>query len=297
MRKDITFTRDGLKLAGHLFTPAGFNADNEYPAMIVQGSLTSVKEQMPDAYAVKFANQGFIVLDFDYSHYGQSEGQPRQLENSDEKLKDLHAAVDYLEDLEFVNRVGMVGVCTSASNGVYLAASDSRIKVFATIAGMIVKPAMYRSIMGKDGISQRLEVAKNAREKFETTGEGTLITTYSETDETACNYNPTPGAYDYYTNPKRGNVPTYRNAFDVSSWDSWLSLNPLSQAADIKTPTMVVHADGCAFPDNARELYETVAGPKELVWSDGTHFDYYDSDKQMDNAVANISRFFGEYII
>ncbi|GAX07921.1 membrane protein [Secundilactobacillus silagincola] len=296
MREEITFKRNGLTLSGHLFTPASFNADEEYPAIIVQGSLTSVKEQMADAYAVKFASQGFIALDFDYAHYGQSEGQPRQLEDAEEKLKDLHAAVDYLEGLEFVYGIGMVGVCTSASNGVYLVASDSRIKAFATIAGMIVKPAMYRSIMGETGILRRLEAAKKARQKFEATGEGTLIAAYSETDETACNYNPTSGAYDYYTNSKRGNVPTYRNAFDVSSWGSWLTLNPLSQAAKIKTPTIVVESDGCAFPDNAKELYETVKGPKELVWSDGMHFDYYDSDKQMDNAVANIKRFFKAYI-
>lgn len=296
MKNDVTFTRDDLTLAGHLFTPDGFDESQTYPAIIVQGSFTSVKEQMPDTYAAKFAAQGFVALAFDYAHYGQSEGLPRQLESTEEKLADLRAAVDYLESQPFVAGVGMLGVCTSASNGAYLAATDPRVKAFATSAGFIAKPESYPEMMGEDVIAQRLRDAQAAREKFAETGEGTLIPTYSETDPTAANYNPTPGAYDYYNNPERGGIPEYTNAFDVSSWDSWLTLDPLGQAGKITTPTMVVHSDGCAFPDNAKELFDKVQGEKELVWADGTHYDYYDSDAQVDNAVANITRFFREHV-
>jgi uncharacterized protein len=291
------FMRDDLRLAGHLFTPEGFEESRAYPAVIVQGSFTSVKEQMPDAYAAKFANQGFVVLAFDYSHYGQSEGLPRQLESTQEKLADLRAALSYLQEQPFVSGVGMVGVCTSASNGAYLAAADTRLKAFATIAGFVSMPDMYPSMMGgEEGIARRLSDAQAAREKFAKTGEGTRITTYSETDDTAANYNPTPGAYDYYNNPQRGGVPEYTNEFDVSSWDSWLSLDPLSQAPKITTPTMVIHSDGCAFPDNAKALHAAVAGPKELVWADGNHYDYYDSNAQMEAAVQHVTRFFRTHI-
>jgi fermentation-respiration switch protein FrsA (DUF1100 family) len=58
----VQFNRDDLALAGNLFTPPGFNEDEQYAAVIVQGSLTSVKEQMPRTYAEKFAAQGFVAL-------------------------------------------------------------------------------------------------------------------------------------------------------------------------------------------------------------------------------------------
>ena len=296
MKQTVTFTRDDLTLVGTLFIPDGAQDGDHFPAIIVQGSFTSVKEQMPTTYAGKFVDQGFVVLAFDYAHYGQSSGAPRQLESTEEKLADLQAALTYLTDQPFVDAVGMVGVCTSASNGAYLAATDPRLKAFATIAGMVAKPDMYPAMMGEDVIARRLSDAQAAREKFASTGEGTRITTYSQTDDTAANYNPTPGAYDYYTNPERGGVPEYTNEFDVSSWDSWLTLDPLSQAPSINTPTMVVHSDGCAFPDNAKELYAAVQGPKELVWADGTHFDYYDSDAQVSTAVQNVTRFFRTHL-
>ena len=291
MKNRITFDRDGLTLVGNLFTPDNFDADGHYQAVIVQGSFTSVKEMMAGTYAGKFAEQGFVALSFDYAHYGESEGQPRQLEVPGEKLADLKAAVSYLEELPYVDAVGMVGVCTSASNATYLAAEDSRVKALATIAGFLVGPDVFAATYGEDGLAERREQAVTAKKKYDETGEQTFITVYSETEPDAANYAPVDGAYDYYDNPERGNVDEYTNKLDVQSWATWLDFDALSEAGRITTPTMVVHSDESALPANAKALYEAVQGEKELVWSDGNHWDYYDSPKQVDNAVENVTRF------
>ncbi|MGO4419967.1 alpha/beta hydrolase [Streptomyces sp. MCAF7] len=297
MKRKINFNREGLTLVGDLFTPDGFNESGRYPAIIVQGSFTSVKEMMPNAYAQKFAEQGFVALAFDYAHYGESAGEPRQFESPAEKLSDLEAAVTYLSQQPYVTVVGMVGVCTSASNGAYLAAQDPRLKGFATVAAFLTDEDTFKLVYGEDGIARRLADAAAARRTFEQTGEATTITAYSETDQQAVNYAPTPGAYDYYTNPARGNVPGYKNGFDVTSWDTWVTLDALSQAPKITTPTMMVHSDGAAFPDQAKRFYDSVQGEKELVWADGSHFDYYESPAQMDNAVVNVTRFFRTHLV
>jgi uncharacterized protein len=62
MKRSITFDRDGLTLVGDLFAPEGFDETGRYNAVIVEGSFTSVKEQMPGTYAAKFAEQGFVAL-------------------------------------------------------------------------------------------------------------------------------------------------------------------------------------------------------------------------------------------
>lgn len=297
MKRKIHFDRAGVTLVGNLFTPADFDEEGQYQAVIVQGSFTSVKEQMAGTYAERFADQGFVALSFDYAHYGESAGEPRQLEVPAEKLEDLKAAVTFLSDLPFVRAVGMVGVCTSASNATYLAAEDPRVKALATVAGFLVDSAVFEATYGEDGVAQRREQAARARRKFEETGEQTLITVYSETESDAANYRPVEGAYDYYNNPDRGNVPEYTNKLDVASWANWLSFDALSAAAKITTPTMVVHSDGSALPANAKALYEALQGEKELVWGDGNHWDYYDSPEQIDDAVANVTRFFRTYLV
>jgi uncharacterized protein len=80
MKRSIMFGRGGLTLVGDLFGPRALMMTGRYPAVIVEGSFTSVKEQMPGTYAAKFAEQGFVALAFAYSQYGESAEDPRQLE-------------------------------------------------------------------------------------------------------------------------------------------------------------------------------------------------------------------------
>lgn len=294
MKNKITFKRDGLTLAGNLFTPDNFDKNGQYKAIIVEGSATSVKEQMPELYAQKFANEGFVVLAFDYSHYGESEGAPRQLEDPAAKLSDLEAAVSYLTNLPYVQTVGMVGICTSGGNAAYLATDDQRVKAIATVAGFLPEPSMTRAMFGEDLITSRREAAAVATLKFEETGEETMVTAYSETDQTAANYSPQEGSFDYYTNEKRGNIPAWKNELSVMSLENIENFDPIGKASSIKLPVMVVHSDGCAFPDQAKKFYSQLQGEKELVWGDGYHFDYYDQPKQVDYAVKNVTRFFKE---
>jgi len=295
MSRKITFNRDELTLVGDLFTPEGFDENAHYQAVIVEGSFTSVKEQMPGTYAQKFADEGFVALAFDYSHYGESAGEPRQLESPAEKLRDLQAAVSYLTDLPYVQSVGVVGVCTSAGNAAYLGAADRRVKALATVAAFLPGPALYAARYGEDGVAERKHRAANARRKYEETGELTLVPAYSEIDQSAINYGPA-GSYDYYLNEARGNVPSYRNESALMGLEQFLEFDPVSQAAAIATPTIVVHSDESAFPEEAKKFHAALQGEKELVWGDGNHFDYYDSRAQIDNAVANVTRFFRAHL-
>lgn len=71
MRKRVTLTRPGATLAGDLYLPSDRPRSGAM-AVIVQGSPTSVKEQMPAHYARRFAYRGVVALSIDYSHYRQS---------------------------------------------------------------------------------------------------------------------------------------------------------------------------------------------------------------------------------
>lgn len=295
MKRKINFNRDGLTLVGNLCTPAGFDEDGHYEALIVEGSFSSVKEQMPGTYAQKFAGQGFVALAFDYSHYGESAGEPRQLESPAEKLSDLQAAVSHLTGLPYVQAVGMVGVCTSGGNAAYLGAAEPRIKALATVAAFLPGPALFSLMYGEEGVAQRKEAAADARRRYKETGEVAFVPAYSEVDQSAVNYGPA-GSFDYYLNESRGNIPEYRNESALMGLEEFLEFDPVSQASAITTPTIVVHSDGCAFPDEAKKLYSELQGEKELVWADGTHYDYYDSRAQIDNAVANVTRFFRAHL-
>lgn len=280
----ISFARDTLTLVGNLYKPEGFREKDKYTALIIQGSMTSVKEQMPALYAGKLSAEGFVCLAFDYSHYGESEGEPRQLENPEEKVADIKAATSYLLSQPYVEKVAIVGICTSAQSAVLAASEDKRIAALATVAGFLATPDALKAMLGEETLQKRMSVE-----------ESTLIAAYSETDPTAANYRPTPGAYDYYLNPRRGNVPTYRNQLNTLSFKYMYLPDPIAAASDISVPAIIVHSDGCALPGQAKAFYEVLASQKkEYADGGGSHFDYYDKPEQVDFAVSRIAGFFRE---
>jgi fermentation-respiration switch protein FrsA (DUF1100 family) len=81
MRSNVTFNSNGLKLAGHLYLPDDYKEGEKRPAIVVSHPLGGVKEQTAGLYAKKLSERGFITLAFDASYQGESEGEPRFLED------------------------------------------------------------------------------------------------------------------------------------------------------------------------------------------------------------------------
>lgn len=114
IQKVVFVNKDlNLRLAGLLRLPDGFNLSSDYPAVVVDGSMLSHKEQVQSNYAEHLTALGYVTLVFDHAYLGESEGEPRQLELPDVKESDIEAAVDFLQSLPYVDneRIGGLGVC------------------------------------------------------------------------------------------------------------------------------------------------------------------------------------------
>jgi fermentation-respiration switch protein FrsA (DUF1100 family) len=157
-------------------------------------------------------------------------------------------------------------------------------------------PALLTSLFGEAEVACRRELAAAAARNYQETGQSAMIPAYSETDPMAANFAPQAGTYDYYLNPQQGKVPTYKNEVAVLSLGELLNFDPITQAADVRVPAMVVHSNYSAFPDQAKRFLAELKGEKELVWANGNHFDYYDSPEQIDTAVQNITRYFNAHL-
>ncbi|OEK07264.1 hypothetical protein BFP71_04980 [Roseivirga misakiensis] len=287
---NIEFKSDNLNLAGHLHLPEGFSPKKQYAAVVVAGSLTSVKEQMSDTYAAKLAQQGFVALSFDFRNYGESEGEIRQYEDPELKLKDLEAAVSYLLGQEFVKSVGGLGICTAGGNMAYLAHQDDRLEAFVTIAAWLPNdetlPLLYG---GKEALETLRLKGEAAKEVYNSKGVNEIIPAYSDQDETASHVGP----MEYYMDKNRGGgVPEWKNEFSVMSWNTWLDFDPISRAKEINVPAMIIHSDGSALPNNAKLFYEQLSGKKELIWLEVNHFDFYDQEEQVNRSSNHASEFF-----
>ncbi|MGD1894619.1 MAG: alpha/beta fold hydrolase [Cyclobacteriaceae bacterium] len=267
--QDVTFASNGVNLKGHLFLPPNFKSNQKYPTAIVTGSWTSVKEQMPDEYASLLAKEGFITLTFDFTGFGESEGQPRQVEDYQLKITDIKAAVDYLSSHQNVDteQLSGLGVCASSGYMAHATAQDARIKQLVLVAPWLHNAEIARMIydMRPGGTDGLLVAAQEAKQQYAETGEMEYVLAASELDPLSAMYVP-ENAFDYYLNPAKAAGAQYDNRFAVSSWEPWLTFDGISAAEEIDQPVFIVHSESGAVPQGAQAFYDQLKNSKDIVW-------------------------------
>ena len=301
--RKVEFTSDGLKLVGNLYLPKDYDAGKQYPAVIVSGSWTTVKEQMAGLYAEKLAGQDFITLAFDFRNFGESGGEPRFYENPRQKVEDIENAVTYLQSLPEVDgdRIGALGVCAGSMYTLMAAAQDKRIKSVVTAASWLHDAEAVKLFYGgEEGVQAKIAAARAAKKKFADTGEIEYIPSISTTDESAAMYGP----YDYYLNPQRGAVPQWSaDKFAVMTWEDWLTLDPMPSADNLTAPTLMIHSDGAVLPQYTKKYFERIASEdKELYWieteleSPFHQFSFYDQESEVNESVAKATQWFANQL-
>jgi alpha-beta hydrolase superfamily lysophospholipase len=283
----VTFESHGQKLVGVLRSPAR-NAAPRTPAVVVTGSWTTVKEQMPANYATHLAEAGFVALTFDFRGYGESDGKPRNVESAAMKAEDIRAAVRFLRGNEKVdpNRIGVLPVCASAGYTVVAANGEPGIKSIAMVAPWLHNQPILESFYGgRAGVADRLEMARAARKRFTETGAIDYVKAASNNDASAAMYWE-GDALDYYLNPARGAIPQWGAKFAVMAWTEWLEFDPIAMASQLKVPTRLVTGEQTATPGGAKQFASLMTAPHDLVSLAGTQFDFYDNPKTVTAAAA-----------
>lgn len=160
--EDVFFKNEttDLTLAGTLYTPKSFDPTQEYAGIVITGPMLSVKEQAQTVYAQKLAESGYVTFVFDFSHFGESEGEPRQFEDPTLHHLDISSAVNYLTSLDFVDndRVAGIGMCGSGSYMPMAAIDDTRIKSVISIVPAITNMMDSARLSQEDIIENRRQV-------------------------------------------------------------------------------------------------------------------------------------------
>ncbi len=300
MRK-VSFKSEGLNLAGDLYLPQNYKAGEQYPAIVVSGSWTTVKEQMAGTYAKRLADAGFITLAFDFRNFGESEGEPRFYESPVMKKADIKNAVTFLESLPEVDhdKIGVFGVCAGAMYTLMAASEDSRVKSVVTAASWLHDAEAVKLFYGgEEGVNAKVGAAQAAKKAYAEHGTVEYIPTISTEDPAAAMYGP----YDYYLNPERGAVKEWSaDKFAVMSWEDWLTTDPMPTAANISVPILMIHSDGAVLPQYTKNYFERIGiTDKKLHWMETElespyhQFSYYDQEAEVSESITEAAQWFAE---
>src|SRR3569833_1198383 len=124
VRRDVRFESGGVRCAAWLYSPAVESGPR--PLVVMAHGLGAVREWRLDAFAERFAAQGWMVLVFDYRYLGDSEGSPRQLLDIGDQLDDWRAALDYGRSLTEVDpdRIAVWGTSFGGGHVLRIASED-----------------------------------------------------------------------------------------------------------------------------------------------------------------------------
>jgi len=284
------FHSDGVPLAARLHRNVG-NLVDPQPGLTITGSWLTVKEQMPEVYARALAALGYTVLTFDFAGFGASGGEPRQTEMPARKINDITAAVRFLQTLSCVraDAIGHLAICASAQYAAAAIVRGAPIRSFVSVAGWFHDAATVAAYYGgESGVSQRIARAAAAMDEQIARGKSTMVPAYDAGNEQAGMFLP----LDYYGSAARGAVPEWRNEMSEITWLYWLTYDGLTTAERVDVPTLFVHSDGCALPDNVKRIHARMTAPRMLLWETGFQVDFYDRPDLVALAVAGADRHF-----
>ncbi|MGW1019749.1 alpha/beta hydrolase [Streptomyces niveus] len=302
MRSDVTFPSAGLKLAGHLYTPDS-EAPGPRPALVVGHPGSGVKEQTAGLYARRLAERGFVTLAFDAAYQGESEGEPRGLEDPGQRVEDLKAAVSFLTTLDTVDpgRIGAMGICASGGYALTATATDHRIRAVGTVSAVDIS-RQFR--LGADGtqdpavLEGMLDAASAAR-SAEARGEDVRrFPLFPATEEEARRGGPhVHEGWEYYRTP-RAEHPRSAKTLTWTSVDRLATFDALAPVGLIAPrPLLLIAGREAVTSWMSVEAFQRASGTKELAWIEGaSHIDLYDKDAYVVPAVERLAGFFTTHL-
>jgi fermentation-respiration switch protein FrsA (DUF1100 family) len=283
----LTFNSNGSALSARLHLEGGTSAKARRPGIIVIGSWLTVKEQMPANYAPLIAEAGLAALTFDFRGFGESQGDPREVESARSKSEDILNAAAFLRTRPEVDpeRIGVLAICASASYTALALQGASRetsdIKSVAMVAPWIHDPELAAQLYGGEaGIAQRLGAARAARERYAATGEVEYVAAASNRDPSAAMY-AEGDALDYYLNPRRGAVPAWGARFAPMAWSEWLESDFVSLAPRFSIPLGIVTGESTATPAGVKKFIADLPRRPDSIWAEGSQFDFYDKPENV----------------
>lgn len=296
----VTYKLNGLDIVADVYTPAGYEPQRKFPAIVVAHPNGGVKEQVAGLYAQRLAEQGYVTITADAAYQGGSGGTPRNVDKPASRVEDIHGMADFFTRYPGVDamRLGSFGICGGGGYSLAAATTDKRFKSIATLSmfnsGRVRRNGLKDSRL--DTVQQRLEQASAARAREAADGDILYAGDANLTDEQidALPFDLYRQGYHYYwrsyAQPRSTFKYTMSSRLDLMRWDATHQIElidkPLLMMAGSEADTLNVIED--AFTKITGTTDKTlfkIAGAK--------HIETYWVPKYVDAAMGQLTPFFG----
>jgi len=292
LQRDITLWSDGTRLSGVLLYPKERKEGEKLPALVMCNGWGGTKAfLMRSGIAPRFAAAGYVVINYDYRGWGDSDSRLvvrgempkpdkdgnvtvtaqaiREVVDPVDQQKDIDAAVSYVHGEPMVDqdRIGVWGTSFGGGHVIYRAAHDRRIACVVAQVGSMPDDWTKRNPAGMKGIYK----GKSARARG-----------------------------DADPAPQGGGSPGVLKG--TPYWERIAVFNPGQYADRVKVPTLLIDAEKEHYfkiqenSQRAHEILKKNGVPTEYHVLKGLkHYDVY-SGKPLDDVMKLEIAWFDKYL-
>eukprot|EP00163_Fabomonas_tropica_P010910 TRINITY_DN2123_c0_g1_i1.p1 TRINITY_DN2123_c0_g1~~TRINITY_DN2123_c0_g1_i1.p1 ORF type:complete len:305 (-),score=14.54 TRINITY_DN2123_c0_g1_i1:77-991(-) len=156
------FLSEGTTCRGTLYTPESGSEAMQCIVMAHGFGLTHASGLAP--FKEAFCKAGYAVFAFDYRHFGESDGQPRQTLSPRKEVNDWLAALEFVRQLDCIDagRICLWGTSFSGGLVIEAAARDGSVQCTISQCPMMDGLASLLGVVGYAGITQGMRLTYHA---------------------------------------------------------------------------------------------------------------------------------------
>lgn len=299
----VSYKLNGLDIVANVYTPANYDPNKKYPAVVVAHPNGGVKEQVAGLYAQHLAEQGYITITADAAYQGGSGGQPRSVDKPANRIEDVHGMADFITQYAGVdnNRLGLLGICGGGGYSLAAAETDKRFKVVATLSmfnsGRVRRNGFDDSQL--DTIQQRLKQATDARAQEVAGGKVLYAGDADMTDEqiAALPFEMYRQGYEYYwrthAHPNSTFKYTQSSLLDLMRWDATNQIELINQ------PLLMIAGSKADSLYMTEDAFAKATGTKDKTLfkiPNATHIETYWKPEYVKQAMEQLTAFYGKHL-
>lgn len=295
----VTYTLNGITIAANVYTPAGYDPADKYPAVVVAHPNGGVKEQVAGLYAQRLAELGYITIAADAAYQGASGGMPRTVDKPSNRIEDIHGMADFITSYPGVDtaRLGLLGICGGGGYSLAAAETDKRFRSIATLSmfnsGRVRRNGFHDSQIST--IQERLKQASDARALEAMGGEVRYSGDANLTDKqiAALPFELYRQGYEYYWKTHAHPRSTFR--YTTSSFLDLMRFDATDHIDLIDQPLLMMAGSNADTLYMTQDAFPKATGTKDKEFYEipgASHIETYWVPKYVDEAVTKLKTFY-----